>query len=357
MKRKIFAAFLAVAVCLFCVPLFSGCSAEIGYTLKTDDNGEKYYVAALSGSALGLTGTLEIPEYYGEGEDRYPVKEIAEQGFAGTNIYNLIIPATVEKIGIAAFSYCSSLMTVEFAEGIALKEIPWGAFGYCSSLRSIEVPEGVEVVDGMAFYYCEKLSEVTLPEGLLHINMRAFEACIFLTEIILPQTLIRVGIQAFYQSGLESIVLPDSMHDTESVLLDEEGNELVDEDGNTVTEVIPAIGIAAFHSCTSLTLAVVGGGITSVSEGAFGYCTSLEEVYLPAGLKEIKGAKFTDDGDMFCGHAFHHNEALAKVYFAGTEEEWNGVEIDNETRVSNSVSFDNSAIVSAEKIFGTAYTK
>lgn len=348
MKKSVMAVLLASAVCALCVPFTSGCSAELGYTLKTDEDGNKYYSINASGFTSSLEGELVIPESYGEGSEKYPVREIAAEGFAGTSIRKVVIPSTITQIGTAAFAYNPLLLEVEFAEDIRLEQISWGAFGYCDSLKQITIPESVTTIDGWAFYGCERLEKIDLPSGLKHINTRAFQNCYALDGLALPEGLESIGSYSFsYCAAIQSVILPDSLIDCKV--------EETDGEGNVTTRTVCAVGEGAFHSCTALKLAVVGEGISTLQAGVFGYCTALEELYLPAGLEKICGALYGDDGNPVCGHALHSAQSLAKVYFGGTEEEWSAVEIENEPLTAQGVTLDNSQVLKAQKIFNTKY--
>ena len=347
MKKSVIATLAAAAVAALCVPAFSGCSAQVGYKLKTDENGNFYYSVAAEGFTSFMKGEVVIPETYGG----YPVKEIENKAFSGTAITKITIPSTIEKIGTAAFSYNNSLTEVVFAEGGALEKISWGSFAYCLGLKTFTVPSSVKTVDGMAFYGCGNLEQVNLSAGLERINREAFSECKNLTAINFPDGLISIGEAAFYDClSLESIILPDGMHDTEEPSLDEEGNQIEDKDGNPVTVKTPALGAIAFFGCSNLKLAVLGEGICAISEGLFGNCTALETLYLPSTLRQVKGIYSAESG--IYGHAFCNASSLKEVYFAGTEEEWAAVEIDD--TVYEKVS-DNSALINARKTFNTSY--
>lgn len=347
MKKFVIATLAAAAVAALCIPAFSGCSTQVGYILKTDENGDKYYSVAAEGFTSFMKGEVVIPETY----NGYPVREIEEQAFSGTSITKVTIPASVETIGTAAFAYNSNLKEVVFEGNSAIEEIAWGSFAYCLNMKSFTVPSSVKTVDGLAFYGCANLEEVILFEGLERINTSAFSECKSLVSINLPKGLISIGDSAFSEcASLKSIVLPDGMHDVEEPSLDEDGKQIEDKDGNPVTEVTPAVGPIAFFGCSSLTSVVLGEGITAIPEGLFVSCTSLETVYLPSTLTEVKGVYKM--GSTVYGHAFFNVPNLKSVYFAGTEEQWNAVKIDN--ALYEDVS-DNSALINAEKIFNTSY--
>lgn len=341
--RKIFAALVAAAIVCACVPLVSGCGVSIEYELNAAGDG---YVVKATGYAASLKGELEIPETYGVGSDCLPVKEIADQAFAGASVTKVVLPAGIEKIGTAAFSYNSSLTEVVFAEESALTEIAWGAFGYCTRLREIDIPSGVTEILGMAFYGCTSLSSVTLPEGLETIGTEAFESCSSLENIDFPESLTTIGNLAFYQAGLTEVVIPAGVRDIVT--------QVTDEEGEISEKIIYGIGVAAFHTNENLTKAVILGSIQTVRSGAFGYCTSLSEVYLPASVTKVEGATFTSEDKFYCGHAFH-STALTDVYFAGDETQWSGVEISNVPYVTGGTSIDNSALLNATLHYNSLY--
>lgn len=358
MKKKFLAGAVAALMLLASVPLISGCSAKVGYSLNTDEAGNKYYTAKVNGFSSSFKGELEIPEYYGEGAERYPVTEIAQEGFANTQITKLTIPKSVTKIGVAAFAYCPYLSEVNFAEGTEITEIVQGMFGFCTALKSVNLPDTVKEVGYMSFYKCERLAEVNLPDGLERISARAFSSCAELKNITLPETLVSIGYEAFYSTGLEKIIIPASVRDTETVnaVLDEKGEQKKDENGNPMTEtvIIPGIGYAAFHTCTRLQLAVINADISTIKSGTFGYCPALNAIYLPKSLKKVEGALMNSKQKVYYGHPFHGGGTLT-VYFAGSEDEWAAVEIDKTGFSENGVRYDNNTLISANKFYGRTY--
>lgn len=359
-KLKFTAAVLAAAVGLLCVPVLSGCSADTDFELNVDEDGNKYYVVRCSGYSAGLTGEYEIPSHYGEGEDYAPVTEIASEGFSVTGLTKITVPATVTKIGVAAFAYNNYLTEVVFADGINLELIDRGTFGECYSLKTVNVPATVKKIGQMAFYECEKLESIDL-SGVEIISSNSFYGCSALSEVTLSENLTTIGDMAFCNTSITEIIIPDSVHDIVTPQLDDDGVQKKDDDGNLLYDTTYGIGIAAFYNCTSLTLAVVGSGTGTITYGAFGECTSLTTLYLPANLEEVQGAYYSSaDGEYLFGHAFY-NVPLTDLYFGGTEAQWEELKkhVDNTEAYQNGITSDNGAILKDDLniYFNSVYVK
>ena len=65
------------------------------------------------------------------------------------------------------------------------------------------------------------------------------------------------------------------------------------------------------------------------------------------------------DDSFIMGHAFHNCASLKDVYFAGSEEQWNAVQIivgkshdDNSPVTVNGATYDNTAVKNAVKHYG-----
>lgn len=329
--KKTIAVLIAVAALVLSVPAISGCGEEASYTLS-EEGGKHYIVDCSSGTGRG---EFVIPAYFGEGEDYAPVTEIASEGFAGTDYSKIHVPATIEKIGNAAFAFCNLLESVEFEEGSGIEEISHGAFGNSTALKEVRLPESVKKIGALAFTGCTNLASVELPE-VEYIGIRAFENCTALESVVLPDTLKQIDERAFVSCGLKSITIPDSVSDT------------YEED-----TLVRGLGFGAFEDCVSLESATIGEGITVISSGAFGYCIALKEVYIPISVKEIDGAYY-ENNKLRYAHPFYSNIAMTDVYFEGSEEQWNLIKIATDTRSEGGVTIDNKALLNAQKHYNYA---
>ena len=94
---------------------------------------------------------------------------------AGKTGANYNIPNSVTSIGDKAFSGCSSLTSITIGNGVS--SIGEGAFAGCSSLTSITIPDSVTSIGRGAFYGCKSLTSITIPDGVTSIGNETFSGC------------------------------------------------------------------------------------------------------------------------------------------------------------------------------------
>ncbi|MCR5653038.1 MAG: leucine-rich repeat domain-containing protein [Ruminococcus sp.] len=168
---------------------------------------------------------------------------------SNTEVVEVDIPETVEKIDRCAFSYCGKLETVRFPTG--LKSLGREAFVSCSSLKSADIPEGIVDILFGVFSDCTSLCEVNLSEKTRYLGYRAFQNT-SIERIELPDTLATIETEAFKScANLKSVVVPDS---------------------------VTAMKSWVFASCKSLETAVIGSGVTQVQAYTFSSCSALKNV-------------------------------------------------------------------------------
>ena len=82
----------------------------------------------------------------------------------------------------------------------------------------------------------------------------------------------------------------------------------------TIPGSVRSLGYGAFLDCTSLREATIAPGLPAVGEWGFGRCTGLTKVTIPASVTSI-------------GKCAFFKTALTDVYYGGTEEQWKAIQI------------------------------
>ncbi len=217
------------------------------------------------------------------------------------NIKKVIINDGVTSISNFAFCGFSGLETVEFADSVTT--IGEYCFENCDSLKSITLPDSVTSIGDGVFRECMNLSSVKLSKGLTAISSSAFAYCINLVNITIPDNIEIIGSAAF--CGCKSL------------------------ENITLSKNLTAINGGTFAECYSLKAIDIPDSVTIIYRYAFDYCVELETVKIGKGVKTIQE------------RSFYNCDVLNNVYYAGSEESWNEIDIGlfNGCLVNNDIHF------------------
>lgn len=203
----------------------------------------------------------------------------------------IVIPEEIDSIpvtciGAMAFYHCRTIDSVSMPDTVT--EIGERAFMGCYELKTIDVGENVVSIGNSAFDECAALESIELGDKVTYIGESAFNYCLKLTDITIPN-----GVESLYGTfsrcdSLKEITVPSS---------------------------VSVVGYHTFSSCGALETVVFEEGVTELMDYAVVGCTSLKSVTLPSTLEKIGLSAFTDDTQ------------LTDVYFNGTQEEWESIEI------------------------------
>ncbi len=151
---------------------------------------ETYYLPAnLKEITIKPSGEYKIPMYAFSG-----IKLIEKVNLKGNitaigsyafqdcrDLSTVEIPASVTTIGFSAFKGCSYLKTVAFEANSALVEIKESAFAN-TAIRELVLPQSVEIV-GIKAFMSSALEKVTLSASLKEVRAYAFYDCEYLTNL------------------------------------------------------------------------------------------------------------------------------------------------------------------------------
>lgn len=263
-----------------------------------DNSGTCSVCNALVGATEGVIYTLSASGTYYEvtGYEGTAVRiRIAEE------INNL----PITKINQTAFKANSTITEIYIPDSII--EIESNSFAYCSALKKARISERVETISSGMFYECYQLSNITLGTNIKRIGTSAFYRCYSLGDISLPNGLVSIGGDAFMYSGLSSIIIPD-----------------------TVT----SIGSSAFMN-SNISKVTLSKNLTSLSGWLFCNCP-ISSIIIPDSVTYI------DSYSLYSSHsmeivlsssvrsiAVSAINSVSTVYFTGSKEEWNNINIHN----------------------------
>ncbi len=149
-------------------------------------------LALLLGAALSASAHAQYSTTTSNGQ-------ITITRYTGPNSGNVVVPATIGGLPVIAVGGPTS------GGG-------GNAFSGETGIQSIVIPEGVTTIGPGAFASCEGLTSVTLPSTVTSIGVGAFEYCYDLTTITLPPHITVIPQEMFYNSGIQSVVIPQRRH-------------------------------------------------------------------------------------------------------------------------------------------------
>ncbi len=155
---------------------------------------------------------------------------IGDEAFARTDIGFIGVPATTKHVGHGTIAgtplehqaSCQTLdvssdnqtLTVDDEGGLYRRvDNEVVLIGMLSDTTTHHhVLEGTTAIGSEAYARAYAIEEIDLPEGVRVIGKGAMRHCVNLRRVSIPKTLERIDNEAFYQSSLENIYLPASLH-------------------------------------------------------------------------------------------------------------------------------------------------
>ena len=347
---------------------FSDCAS-----LKTVEiNGGLKTVDQLAFGDCPLLSSVILPE---------GVSQIGASVFSNCiSLEAIDIPDSVRTIGAYAFKGCYRLKSIDLPNVLS---IDVGVFEECSALENIEIPITVDSIGNRAFMGCSTLKEITIPPlvtsigayafggctslscvnilpcGLEKIDQGAFAQCISLERLTIPRTVTFIGNGV--TDGCESLSGIDyhgSRQEWNKIDTNENNDQFLsvtvkyhpvatkspfvfEYDRESLTATLTGYNSATakvleipseFNGYTVTTIKSVSNNncspafrditvpstVTVIGPGAFERCAAIERLTIHAGLEKIGAGAFCYGVDE-C------------IYFIGTEDEWNSIEIDEKS--------------------------
>ena len=245
--------------------------------------------------------------------------------------------------------------------GLSSNKAPWLKPEIMNSLKSVIIKNGVTKIGDYAFTICYKSTSVWIPNSVVSIGKYAFSACRGLEKVTIPEGVTSIGQGAFNDcSGIDTIKIPSSVESIgnmafsgctslnditvnsdnatyssiNGILFSKDGTELIccpagKKGLYSIPDGVVKIGKFAFDECSGLTGVSIPDGVSIIDGYAFGGCSGLTSMAIPSSVTDIMI------------NACNNCSKLSQIYFIGTQEEWNSINI-------NSI---NSVLLAVRKIF------
>ncbi len=207
-------------------------------------------------------GTITISAYTGPGGD-------------------VTIPGTLDglpvtALGNSAFFQCYNLTNVTITNTVTY--IGSGVFADCTNLTSITIPNSVTNIGAAAFANCIGLTNATLGTNVTHIDTVAFEGCVRLTNIT-------VDAQNQAYSSIDGALFDKNQTTLVTCPGGKSGNY-------AIPGGVTSIGDHAFFYCTNLTGVTIPNSVTNIGDYAFDDCLGLTGIIIPNGVTNLGNYAF-----------------------------------------------------------------
>lgn len=293
---------------------------HIRYSLRQDG----FHAVSYSGKEEELV----VPE------NRFgiPVSAIETGAFqASEELEEVVLPGTVQSVGMLAFNECPNLKYVTLNEGIA--ELQPQSFASCPNLQAVYVPaslnqfssetfsssgnrfvligsedgfaadlakmyglnyaeiEAIEEEEGIIVtkYKTDQVS-ASIPDEMfgkpvISIDSGIDEEPVFpidVSNVVLPGHLQRIGSYALFNTMIEELDIPEGVQDIGEYAFAQTQLSSI-----RLPDTVETLGTGAFQDCIRLSEATLSEGMHEIPNGCFELATSLTDVTIPSGITEI----------------------------------------------------------------------
>jgi len=153
------------------------------------------------------------------------INKIGERAFSWCeNLKEVVVPKSVKSLGREVFADCSRLETAVILGGV--KEIPPQAFITCGNLKTVAFGTGVEVIGKSSFASCTSLENIIFSNTVKVIESSAFYWIGSIKEVFLPISIEYIGQWAFEDCGLEAIYYPGTEEQLQKVAVHEDNKDI-----------------------------------------------------------------------------------------------------------------------------------
>ena len=157
------------------------------------------------------------------------------------------------------------------------------SFTFTNSITSVIILNGIKRIGADAFYNCGMRS-IHIPNSVNSVDSSAFDSCYNLTSIQFPRSVEYLPVAVCCNcDALESVIIAD---------------------GTT------SIGVYAFQQCSNLANLVIPKSLTSIGEGAFDCCENITDIYYSGEQAQWNAIYIAMDNEGLATATVHYNQTV-----------------------------------------------
>ena len=305
-------------------------SLTVGSNIKSIGNSAFYNCYDLTD--LDFSAQVEVLEY---------------DLFRGCAFTEFAVPQSVTKI-YSAFETNSDL-TITFGNHVSILNSPFGsnhfsdrtkAINYLGSLEDWCNREYTNHIAPYELYISGvKLTDLVVPETVTELRAGAFAGCISLKTVDIHSEMATIGNRCFANcTNLEKITLPFTGNPQQPLpgvtpypfdyifggIVGEDLSYGVPPSLKTVVYTGETLHSRSFVYCNSIELVIIADSVKTIGDRVFTSCKGLTDVVIGSGVTSI-------------GKAIFPLSSVQRVYYKGSEADWNNITFANITPFSDEV--------------------
>jgi hypothetical protein len=270
-----------LSLCLLLLTTIAGWAQDpepttftVGNFKYTVTDAENNYVSVVKADEFSFSEDLVIPSSVTYETVTYAVTAVGYEGFIGTGITSVTIPASVMSVGNHAFYDCDGLTAITIEDGeTALQWLgtDWHPLHGVDSNYTLYLGRDLTTEYNMCFF--PGATSVVIGDQVTSVNPHLFEGATKLANVTMGSGVTTIGASAFQNTGTDESVTAQSI---------------------SLGANVTTIGDYAFYNCSKLTTLDLGRKLTAIPENMLFGCSALTGITIPASVQSVGAHAFYD---------------------------------------------------------------